>query len=408
MRRVRLYSRSDSGIRDPPLAERGPGSVTATPGRHVGFFLAELRDGGVPRQTLQLSAELARRGHRVTLLPAISGGVREQDVDPKVALACLDSGALPRMAARRRSIKQKVLAAVPALAGWLRREQPDALISADHWPNFASVVARMLAGRGTRLMLTQRVPLSVRSRQKRSLRVLASVLYPRADLLVGVSRAMADDLAQQLPHARSRIRTLYNPVVTPDFAERAARKPEHPWLASEGPPVVLGVGRLTRQKDYPTLLRAFAALREQRPVRLIVLGEGPDRAALEALSGQLGVADDVDLAGFVGDALPYLSAASAFALTSEWEGLPAVLIEALFCGCPVVSADCPTGPDEILEGGRYGALVPVGDVEAVRAALADALDKPADRERLRTRAQEFDLASSVEQYLGALFPEDRR
>ena len=334
--------------------------------------------------------------------------MREADVDPEVGLVSLDAGWLPRLASRRRTKKQQVLAALPALAGWLRREEPDALVSADHWPNFTAVLARALAGGGTRLLLTQRVPLSVRARQNQPLGLLARALYPRADLLVGVSRAMSEDLARELPGARSRIRTLYNPVVTPDFTERAARRPDHPWLTGEGPPVVLSVGRLTRQKDYPTLLRAFAALRRERPLRLVILGEGPERDALQELATELGVAEDVDLAGFVDDALPYLSAASAFALTSEWEGLPAVLIEALFCGCPVVSTDCPTGPDEILEGGKHGRLIPIGDVEALRSALAVTLDEPVDRERLRQRARQFDLASAVDGYLDALFPEAGR
>jgi glycosyltransferase involved in cell wall biosynthesis len=374
--------------------------------RHIGFFLAELRDGGVPRQTLQLSAELARRGHRVSLLPAISGGVRERDVDPAVELVRLDQGWLPRLAAGRRTVKQQVLAATPALAAWLRHAAPDALIAADHWPNFTAVGARALSRRGTPLMLTQRVPLSVRARQHRSIGLLARALYPRAEHVASVSHALAADLEEQVPALRDRVDTLYNPVVTPDFAERADRPADHPWLQERDVPVVLSAGRLTRQKDYPTLLRAFARMRRVRPLRLLVLGEGPDRAALERLALELGVAHDVDFPGFVPDTLPYLAAASVFALTSEWEGLPAALIEALYCGCPVVSTNCPTGPEEILLGGTFGALVPVGDVDAVEFALADALDKPPDPKRLQERALQFSLEASVHAYLDTLFPGD--
>jgi glycosyltransferase involved in cell wall biosynthesis len=373
--------------------------------RHVAFFIQQLREGGVPRMTLNIAGELASRGFQVTLLLAMSGGARADAVPGGVDAVGLDQGSFAGRFVRLRGQKWRVLAAIPALASFLRSARPDGLIAADHWANFAAVAARALAGSPARLVLTQRVPLSVRASQQPSLGRLARLLYPRADALVGVSKGVAEDLRQQLPTAHERISTIYNPVVTPDFGARIAADPTHPWLGDVGPPVLLSVGRLTRQKDYPNLLRAIALLRRDREVRLVVYGTGPDQSALEALASELGLKDSVDFAGFIADPLPEVSRAAAFVLSSEWEGFGNVLVEALACGTPIVSADCPSGPAEILDGGRFGALVPVGDPEALATALAATLDGPKDRDRLRRRAEEFTVERAADAYLQTLLGE---
>jgi glycosyltransferase involved in cell wall biosynthesis len=192
-----------------------------------------------------------------------------------------------------------------------------------------------------------------------------------------VSGGAADDLARTSGLSRDRVQVVYNPVITPAMLALAREAPDHPWYAHGQPPVILGVGRLTRQKDFATLVRAFALARQQRPARLIILGEGEDRAALEALIRELGVADDVALPGFRDNAMAYMAGSALFVLSSAWEGLPTVLIEALAAGARVVSTDCPSGPREILQGGRLGALVPVGDAAALAAAMGEALARPA-------------------------------
>ena len=177
---------------------------------------------------------------------------------------------------------------------------------------------------------------------------------------------------------------------------------DHPWFAPGSPPVVLGIGRLTTQKDFPTLLKAFAQVRAVRKARLMILGEGRDRQALEVLARELGVASDVDLPGFVLNPFPYMVRASLLVLSSAWEGLPGVLIEAMACGCPVVSTDCPSGPSEILDGGAYGPLVPVGDDGALAKAILSVLEMPPDPERLRARAALFSVERATDQYLQVL------
>jgi glycosyltransferase involved in cell wall biosynthesis len=202
---------------------------------------------------------------------------------------------------------------------------------------------------------------------------LLGTFYPWAAAVVAVSRGAADDLARTSGLPRDRVQVVYNPVLTPALMALARQAPGHPWFASGEPPVILGVGRLTPQKDFPTLIRAFAEVRRCRSARLMILGEGEERGRLEALARELGVADDVALPGFQENAMAYMGGSALFVLSSAWEGLPTVLIEALAAGTRVVSTDCPSGPREILQEGRLGALVPVGDVAALTGAMIDAL-----------------------------------
>jgi glycosyltransferase involved in cell wall biosynthesis len=195
------------------------------------------------------------------------------------------------------------------------------------------------------------------------------------------------------------MRTVYNPVVTPELLAQAEAIAPHPWLQDGGPPVVLGVGRLVDQKGFATLLEAVARLRRERPLRLLVLGEGRRRGALERQARRLGLGADFALPGFAPNPFAYMARAGVFVLSSVYEGLPGVLIQALACGCPVVSTDCPDGPREILAGGEYGPLVPVGDAAALAAAIGRVLDAPPDRERLRRRGQAFGVEPAVLAYL---------
>jgi glycosyltransferase involved in cell wall biosynthesis len=222
---------------------------------------------------------------------------------------------------------------------------------------------------------------SVRRRERMVPR-LAKRFYPWADHVTGNSRGVADDLSQVTGLPRERIKVLYNPVVTPEVREKARAPLNHPWFEAGQRPVVLAVGRLTKQKDFPTLIRAFAQVRQTQPARLLILGEGPDRSALEALVNQLDLGDDVAMPGFVENPYAYMRRASLYVLPSRWEGLPTVLIEALYCGPPVIATDCPSGPREILADGKHGLLVPVGDVialtQAIESGLAGRTPHPTD------------------------------
>ena len=212
---------------------------------------------------------------------------------------------------------------------------------------------------------------------------------------------MANDLARATRLPRERICVAPNPVVPTDVFALAAQPVDHPWFTTGSDPVLLGVGRLAPEKDFATLIRAFARVQRHRPARLMILGEGSERGSLEALVAALGLEDSVSLPGFAINPFAYMTRAGVFVLSSLSEGSPGALIQALACGAPVVATDCQNGPREILDGGRYGRLVPVGDVpalaEAVLAALTDPRS-PVPEEAWIHHSQD----AAVEYYLGIL------
>jgi glycosyltransferase involved in cell wall biosynthesis len=335
--------------------------VRERPGRPLAaFFVPSLAMGGGERISIALARELVDQGIDVDLVVGDARGPLRAEVPPEVTL--VDLGA-PRLRA-----------AGPALVRYLRRRRPQTLVpTVEH----ASLLA-LVAGRLTGIPVVVRVAntLSVldaraASRKDRLVLALARRGYRRADALVACSQGMADDLADYCGLPREQIRVIPNPTVGREVEARAAEALDHPWFRPGEPPVVLGVGRLSPQKNFPLLLEAFARL--ETPARLVVLGEGPERPALEAQVRALGLADRVELAGIDPNPYRYLARAAVFVLSSSWEGLPGVLIEAIACGCDVVATDCPSGPREILRGGELGRLVPVDDPAALAAALDERL-----------------------------------
>lgn len=355
---------------------------------------------------VELAGGFAARGHRVDLLAIRPRGELLDALAPGVRIVPL-GGALTRLPLVSGSKRRRALAAVPPLARYLRRERPDALVATSHSTNVAASIAGRLAWAPTRVVLRfdsqlSRSPSLAGTRTQRRRIRRARRYFPWADAWIAISEGVADDAARVTGIPRARIAAIHNPVVTAELLRRAREPVDEEWLAPGRPPVVLGVGRLVAQKDFPTLLRAFARVRARRDARLLVLGEGPARAALERLAAELGVSADVRFAGAVGAAPAYMARAAVFVLSSAWEGFGRVLVEALAVGCPVVSTDCPSGPREILAGGAYGPLVPVGDDEALAGAIASLLERPPAPERLLERAQVFTLERGVERYLEVL------
>jgi glycosyltransferase involved in cell wall biosynthesis len=223
--------------------------------------------------------------------------------------------------------------------------------------------------------------------------------YPHADAIIAVSCGVAEDVVVTSGVDPDRVHVVRNPVVGPDLDRLAEAAPDHEWLHPRNGPVLLGVGRLTRQKDFPTLLRALARVRERTAVRLVVLGEGEDRERLQQLAGELGVAGAVDFHGFVDNPYGWMRRADLFVLSSAWEGSPNALTEALYLGTPVVSTDCRSGPREVLADGRYGPLVPVGDDTALARAIEATLADPLPASTLREAVREYTRERSTLHYL---------
>ncbi|HEY8363833.1 MAG TPA: glycosyltransferase, partial [Tissierellaceae bacterium] len=232
----------------------------------------------------------------------------------------------------------------------------------------------------TRLVVREANTISVSSKNSlnfkaRILPILMKFLYPLADAVIAVSEGVAKDLTQIIGLPAEKVKVIYNPVITPEIFKKAEEPIKHPWFAPGELPVILGVGRLTKQKDFITLIRAFDIVRKEYPSRLVILGEGEERPELEALVQELDLEQYVNMPGFVENPFSYMKKAAVFVLSSRWEGLPNVLIQALALGIPVVSTACPSGPTEILEKGKLGRLVPVGNEVIMAKAILEELKK---------------------------------
>jgi glycosyltransferase involved in cell wall biosynthesis len=381
---------------------------------------------------LLLASELLARRHRVDLVVGQAKGPlmtnlppgirlfeleRSNPVSSRLVVLLADPGGL--MAMLRPILLSPrlpdVMLYTAGLASYLRHQKPDAMVAATRLINVVAVCAARLAGGSTRVVVSEHNPPSLalagsRCWRRRYLPALMARTYQFADAIVAVSRGVAADLVELTGLPPGRVKTIYNPVISEDITQMARMPLSHPWFAPGQPPVILGAGRLVDQKDFPTLIRAFARLRRQRPARLVILGAAKDdvatdvaRAALVQSAALHGVSDDVVLPCFTSNPFAFMARAAAFVLSSRYEGLPTVLIEALACGCPVVSTDCPGGVHEILAGGRFGKLVPVGDESAMAEAILWTLDRPPDPNRLIARAQLFSGAAAANAYLTTLF-----
>jgi glycosyltransferase involved in cell wall biosynthesis len=224
-------------------------------------------------------------------------------------------------------------------------------------------------------------------------RARAAWRYRRADAVVALSEQAATALRTMIGKRAIPVETIHNPVVDRTWLDDPSPRP------ANDPPLILGIGRFTRQKDFGTLLGAFALLRRERPARLMLLGEGPDRGALEALARELGIADDVEMPGELRAIDAQLRRADLLVSSSLWEGMQATVIEALAAGCPVVATDCPGGAREVLEEGRLGELVPVADPGQMAAAMARQLARAHDPAELARGATRFLVAGKAALYL---------
>jgi glycosyltransferase involved in cell wall biosynthesis len=357
----------------------------------LAFFLPGLYEGGVERIMLNLAKGIADRGYSVDLVLARAEGPFMNDIPDSIRLIDLKAS--------------RVLSSTPALMRYLRHERPMTLLSV-MYANIIAVWSKRMAGIPLRAILAEHNTLSSVVSGGKDIRWhiyprLAKWFYPWADGIIAVSGGVADDLAQMIKIPSDRIQVIYNPIVTPDLFEKSRVSIEHPWFTSGEPPVLLAVGRLTAQKAFDVLIRAFAQVRKDHPVRLMILGEGEKRLELEALIREYALEQDISMPGFVPNPYPYMAHAATFVLSSRWEGLPTVLVEAMALGIPIISTDCPSGPREILKDGKYGKLVPMGDQFALANAIATSLTADVLRPP-RESWKSFELECVVDQYIDML------
>ncbi|MBE9190686.1 glycosyltransferase [Gloeocapsopsis crepidinum LEGE 06123] len=364
---------------------------------HISIFLPNLDGGGAELVMLRLAQGLANLGLKVDLVLAKTEGAYLKKVPANVRIIDL------------KSKSPVILFKTFALRRYLQQQKPDILLSALDIVS-AGTLAKLLAGVSTRIIMCVHTNLSQQFRDKPDVfggKVRATLVrwfYPWADAIISVSQGVAQDLARVAELPLDNIQVIYNPVVTPEVLKQAKEAIAHPWFAAGEPPVILGVGRLVRQKDFATLVQAFALVRQRCQARLMILGDVDKREPtikpqLENLVQQLGLEGEVAFPGFVENPYAYMAQAGVFVLSSIYEGFGNVVAEAIATGTSVVATNCESGPAEILENGKYGKLVPVGDATALADAIVTTLRNPTNSEELRQRSQAFSMDSVVAQYL---------
>ncbi len=396
----------------------------------VAFVIPDLIGNGAERSTLRLAGALIERGYAVDLVlfrprihfdrefpaaarlfvwngepDAMTIRMASDILKRRISLPVKDRRSLPlrgwvKLVA---ALKGHPLALKPdklflrtlVIAEYIRTERPDCILPALPKAKTATLLAKSLVPDCPPI-----IPIvhSVLENRRSWERVRYRCLMGRGEHVVAVSEGVRRSISANTGLPLDKITAIYNPAVIPDMHPLRREAPPHPWFSDGGPPIVLAAGRLARVKDHATLVKAFRRLVDRRPVRLVILGEGRRRRSLLRLIDDLNLQDSVSLPGWTDNVYAFMSRASLFVLSSRWEGLGNVLIEALACGCPCVSTDCPSGPAEILEGGRIGPLVPVGDVGALAEAMHRTLDDPPETPSLTGRAAFFSIDRSADAY----------
>jgi glycosyltransferase involved in cell wall biosynthesis len=392
----------------------------------ISFLLDNLTGGGAEKVILNLAGGFTKLGHPVDILVCKMEGVLCNSIPAGVNLVPLKAsspnlGILYAMRADPAGFsgvaamfpKRKPFGFIPPIADHLKASRPAVLVSALPKSNINAVLAKYHSGTPTRVVVGVHINISTQEAEcyssgkskLRYMRPLMQRCYRRADAVVAVSKGVEEDIVKYLGLDQDRVTTIYNPIETRQIETLSNESLNHPWFDAGTVPVILGIGRFVAQKDFPLLLRAFAKLREKRQARLVLLGGDESSAEqrehkqeLSRLAARLGVQQDFDMPGFKVNPYTFLRQASVFVLSSRYEGFGNVLVEALLCGCPVVSTTCPSGPAEILSDGKYGMLVPVRDEHALAGAISDTLDNPPDGALLRARGEGFSIENAVERY----------
>lgn len=362
----------------------------------VSIFLQDLRGGGAERAFLRLARGMIASGRSVEIV-LIRDHIEYKGELPEGA-RIVDLGA------------GRVAAGITAYARHLRRTKPRAILSALTHVNVACVIARTLSGHKAPLIVSERNQFSAKlgaasNMTDRIAYRLAPRAYRHADKVVCVSEGVAEDVRQATGLGPDKVIAIHNPSFDPKAVARKDEAPSHPWFAAPDPAVktIMAVGRLNPQKGFDTLISAFAKLKARLPARLVIFGEGNERAALEQQAAELGLTEDeFQMPGFTQNPFALFARADLFVLSSRWEGFPNVLVEAMACGAPVVATDCPSGPREIFEPGTLDRLVTVDDVDGLAGEMHRVLTNPPDRDTLIARASLFSVDVASAKYLEVL------
>jgi glycosyltransferase involved in cell wall biosynthesis len=355
--------------------------------RKISIFLPNLDGGGAEKSMAILANSFFERGYHVDLIMSNARGPFLEILNKRIV--CIDLKS------------PSVLRSLFKLANYFRKNSPDAVLTALNYANVTAILARIISGKNFRLIISEHNNNFNRKNINNSgikifgLMILVKVLYPFADVIVSVSKELSDEIKRNIVFNKQKVKYIYNTITFSDTKTDTTIKIPEPY--------VIAVGRLECQKNYSLLIKAFSLLTKHQQINLLILGEGSQRQLLERLVQELGLNEKIFLPGFVMNPAFYLSTSKLFVLSSDYEGFGNVLVEAMYSGIPIVSTNCKFGPNEILEGGKWGRLVEPGDAEGLCQAMLDTLNDPNPPE-VKKRAKDFSLDKTVDDYLKVLFP----
>jgi len=367
--------------------------------KFITFFLPALSGGGAERAILNLAIELNKKGYKVNFFLVHKIGAYLKYVPEEIQILSFEG-----LIGKRFKMPQSII----PLIHYLKKEKPDVLLSAMNPCNFIAIIAKLISKAQTKIAINEQNTFSSEIQHTSWFRkkidpYLIKFLYPKADFIIAVSKGVADDLSKISGIPKNKINIIYNPVNVAEISEKSKEKILHPFFQEKSNGIIINVANLNKQKNHLLLIETFSILRKIRDVRLIILGEGEERKNLEKIINKLNLWEFISMPGFVENPYAYIAQSNVFVLSSLYEGLPTVLIEAMACGTSIVSTDCPSGPAEILENGQYGKLVPINDPEALAEAIKETLDNPINPQVLRERANYFSTEKAADRYLELLF-----
>jgi len=361
----------------------------------IAIFIPKLNVGGAERVSVKLSNEFVSRGYSVDLVLSRAEGSYLDLVSDEVNVVDLESPSFPFFS---------VMGSLLPLKRYLESNNPDVFISGLTHANVVALLSHRFSKVDSRIVVTEHNFLSkkVSSEEKFGIKMLPFLVkktYRWADSIIPVSSGVCQDLSKITGINRSEMDVIYNPVYPNNIIEHTTEPVQDNWFTENECPVILSVGRLTKQKDFSTLIKGFKKVKNKRDVRLAIIGKGEKKDDIERMIERNSLNKSVKLLGYVENPFKYMAASNVFVLSSRWEGFGNVLVEAMACGTPVVSTDCPSGPSEILEEGEYGKLVPVGDSSALAQAIISTLDGDINSSKLKSRAKDFKVEKIADKYL---------
>ena len=358
---------------------------------HIAFVIPDLKGGGAQKMMINLANEFSARGDHVDLVLFNQSGTYQKDIEAFVNIVDLD--------------KNRAAQSIGSLKRYIKDKSPDVMVSALLHVNLVAIISRLFSGhKKTKLIVTERNYLSQNLSTANFfnhffLKNMVKFLYPYADKVIGISNGVCDDLRDLInPNDKSFIQTIYNPVVTKDFIRKLKHDSKNIFPDNAGVKLIAS-GRLVIQKDYPTLFKALALYQEKYgAVHLAVLGDGALKNDLLEMANQLNIKENISFLGFVENPLSYMKQADIFVVSSAWEGFCNVIVEALYSGLKIVSTDCFSGPSEILQNGKYGELIPVGNALEFSEGIYRTAQANINPENQKNRAQDFTVEKISDEF----------